>query len=113
MQHMHTYKAVTECIEAEKVLSRRRQSEYKCHRLTCLFVFQGFWLYILLFLFQKLNYSMMIVADGKCPEFLVAVSKQPHTLEVNGYLEVNLCRNVLWLPNLVETTTNQIEMTIL
>ena len=28
MQHTHMHKAVTECVEAKKLLSRRRQSNY-------------------------------------------------------------------------------------
>ena len=29
MQHTHTHKAVTRCVEAKKLLSRRRQSNYR------------------------------------------------------------------------------------
>ena len=32
MQHMHTHKAVTGCVEAKKLLSHWRQSNYTCHQ---------------------------------------------------------------------------------
>ena len=35
MQHTHTHKAVTGCVEAKTLLSRRRQSNYSCSSENC------------------------------------------------------------------------------